>query len=196
MHYLDPPQFSAIKHKGRPLYKYAREGVKVESPPRATYIEAFRLLERTGDRIAFELTCSRGTYVRAVVHALGRRLGCGACLESLRRTECGRFRIEDAHSIEGLEARIEGGKRAEALLTPAQVLDHLEGFQVREQSEKKVRHGSPLRDDDLEEGTVLEERMGQKVRVMIRGKLGAVAEVRSDPQGAFLQPLRVLLRAA
>ncbi len=196
LQYLAPPQFSAIKHKGRPLYKYAREGVVVEAPPRATFIEAFRLLGREGDHLAFELTCSRGTYVRAVVHAMGQRLGCGACLESLRRTECGRFRIEDAYSLEELEAFVEGRQQGEVLITPSQVLDHLNACEVREGSEKKVRHGSPLRDGDLRRGTALRERMGEKFRIMIQGKLAAVAEVRSDPQGAFLQPLRVLRHAA
>ncbi len=194
--YLEPPQFSAIKHKGRPLYTYARKGVVVEAEPRATRIEAFQLLKKEGDHLAFELTCSRGTYVRALVHALGQRLGCGACLESLRRTECGGFRIEEAHSLEALETSIAGDRQGQFLLAPAQVLDHLDGCEVREESEKKVRHGNPLRDGDLKEATPLRDRIGERFRIMMQGKLAAVAEVRSDPQGAFLQPLRVLLRAA
>lgn len=196
LQYLDPPVFSAIKHKGRPLYTYARKGVVVETPPRETVIEAFRLLRRDGDLLAFELTCGRGTYVRAVVHAMGKRLGCGACLQSLRRIQCGRFKIEDALPLESLETIIEGRRQGEFLLPPAQVLDHLDAYEVREQSEKKVLHGSPLRGADLKQGTTLQGGIGEKFRVMIQGELAAVAEARSDPQGVFLQPIRVLRRAA
>jgi len=193
---LEPPVFSAIKHKGRPLYTYARQGVVVDTPPRETFIEEFRLLRREGDLLAFELTCSRGTYVRAVVHEMGKRLGCGACLQSLRRLQCGRFKIEDAFPLEELEAFIESSRQVEALLPPADVLDHLDAFHVEGQSERTVLHGGPLRDADAGYGDALEGRLGERFRIMIGGDLAAVAEARSDSQGVFLQPIRVLLRAA
>jgi tRNA pseudouridine55 synthase len=196
LQYLDPPVFSAIKHKGRPLYTYARKGVAVETAPRETFIEAFRLLGSREDVVEFELTCSRGTYVRSVVHGIGRRLGCGACLCSLRRLQCGRFRIEEALSLEGLEAIIETERQEEVLLSPARVLDHLDACEVVGQAEKKVLHGSPLRDEDLRSPVTLRGRIGERFRVLIQGELAAVAEARSDPLGIFLQPIRVLHRAA
>ena len=137
LQYLEPPAFSAIKHKGRPLYTYARKGVVVDTPPRETFIEGFRLVKREGDLLAFELTCSRGTYVRAVVHAMGKRLGCGACLRSLRRLQCGRFRIEEALSLEALEAFIETRRQVEVLLTPADVLDHLDACEVEGRAKER-----------------------------------------------------------
>ncbi len=194
--YLEPPVFSAIKHKGRPLYTYARKGVVIDTPPRETFIEAFRLLRREGELLAFELTCGRGTYVRAVVHAMGKRLGCGACLQSLRRLQCGRFKIEDALPLEALEAFIETRRQVEVLLPPADVLDHLDAYEVEGQSEKKVGHGGPLRDADVGYGDTLRGRLGERFRIMIGGELAAVAEARSDSLGMFLQPIRVLLRAA
>jgi tRNA pseudouridine55 synthase len=196
LQYLEPPRFSAIKHKGRPLYTYARKGVVVDTPPRETLVEEFRMLRREGDLLAFELTCSRGTYVRAVVHAMGRRLGCGACLRSLRRLQCGRFKIEDAFSLEELEAFIERRQQVEVLLPPADVLDHLDAFQVEGESERKVRHGGPLRDADVGYGDALEGRLGERFRIMIGAELAAVAEAKRDSLGVFLQPIRVLLRAA
>jgi tRNA pseudouridine55 synthase len=196
LQYLDPPSFSAIKHKGRPLYAYARKGVTVEAPPRETRIEDFRLLGREEDILAFELTCSRGTYVRAVVHAMGRRLGCGACLRTLRRLQCGRFKIEDALPLEEAASFIEQRRQEEVLLPPARVLDHLDAYEVAGPSEKKVLHGSPLREGDLRSGETLRGRLGERVRVMVQGDLAAVAEARSDPLGVFLQPIRVLHRAA
>ncbi len=193
---LEPPAFSAIKHKGRPLYAYARKGVVVDTPPRESRIEAFRLVRKEGHVLAFELTCSRGTYVRAVVHAMGRKLGCGACLRSLRRLQCGRFKIEDALGLEALESYIEKRRQAEVLLAPARVLDHLDACEVQRESEQKVIHGNPLRSADLCGRGVPEDRLGERFRILVQGELAAVAEVRSDPRGAFLQPLRVLQPAA
>jgi tRNA pseudouridine55 synthase len=196
LHYLEPPVFSAIKHKGRPLYTYARKGEVVDTPPRETLIEKFRLLSREGDLLSFELTCSRGTYVRAVVHAMGKGIGCGACLRSLRRLQCGRFRIEDAVPLEALEAIIETRRQVEVLLPPADVLDHLDAYEVEGQSERKVRHGGPLRDADVGYGDSLQGRLGERFRIMVGGELAAVAEAKSDSLGIFLQPIRVLLHAA
>ena len=194
LQYLEPPAFSAIKHKGRPLYTYARKGQVVETAPRRTLIEAFRLLNREGDVLEFELTCSRGTYVRSVVQALGKRLGCGASLRSLRRMRCGRFGIEEAFPLDRLEERIE--RSDDVLLSPAEVLDHLDGYDVQEPSEEKVRHGSPLRYEDLQQGDGLQGRIGERFRILIQGELAAVAEARCDPLGVFLQPIRVLRRTA
>jgi tRNA pseudouridine55 synthase len=196
LQYLDPPLFSAIKHKGRPLYAYARRGLFVETSPRETRVEAFRILGREGDVVSFGLTCSRGTYVRAVVHAMGKRLGCGACLGSLRRLQCGGFKIEDALELEVLEMLIRKGGQREVLLPPARVLDHLDAWEVQGESAQKVLRGGPLRDPDFPCGDGLERRLGERFRILIRGELAAVAEVRSDPLGVFLQPIRVLRQAA
>jgi tRNA pseudouridine55 synthase len=196
VHDLEPPLFSAIKYKGRPLYTYARRGQSVHVPPRKACIEAFRLLRREDSLLEFELTCGRGTYVRSVVHALGKRLGCGACLRSLRRLQCGRFRIQEALPLSRLEALIAEKRQADVLITPAEVLDHLEAYEIRGQGVNKVRHGSPLRQPDLEDGEALRGAVGEKFRILIGGELAAVAEVRRDPLGVFLQPIRVLNHAA
>lgn len=196
LHYLEPPAFSAIKHKGRPLYTYARKGLVVETAPRETRIEAFRLLRRERDNLVFEITCNRGTYVRAVVHALGKRLGCGACLRSLRRLQAGRFSIEEALALEEMETVFERGRQPEVLLPLARVLDHMDAYEIRGEGERKVRHGSPLRGADVLDGETLDGHVGKRFRIMVQGELVAVAEARSDPLGAFLQPIRVVRRAA
>jgi tRNA pseudouridine55 synthase len=196
LQYLEAPLFSAIKHKGRPLYAYARKGQIVETPPRKALIEAFRFLGRAGDVLEFDVTCSRGTYVRSIVHGVGKGLGCGACLRSLRRLRCGRFAIAEALPLDELERLLARGGQAEALIPPVQALDHLEAYETRGQGEQKVRNGGPLRDVDLQDGDRLQGPVGEKLRVTVQGELAAVAEVRKDPLGVFLQPIRVLHRAA
>lgn len=97
-----PPMYSALKRDGVPLYKLARRGIEVERAPRAIEIERL-LLERVGeDRLAFEVACSKGTYVRVLAADIGRALGTVAHLESLRRTRVGAFRVEDAHAVDAL----------------------------------------------------------------------------------------------
>ncbi len=91
-----PPMFSAKKIKGVPLYKHARKGVEVEREPRFIHVHLFELLDFQLPSAGFRLRSSKGTYVRTIAHDLGRKLGCGATLTSLRRTGSGQFRLADA----------------------------------------------------------------------------------------------------
>lgn len=97
-----PPMYSAIKHRGQPLYKLARQGIEVERKPRAVnvYQASWRRLD--ADRIEVELHCSSGFYVRTLAHELGERLGCGAHVASLRRIGVGSFSVDHAVSLEQL----------------------------------------------------------------------------------------------
>lgn len=113
----EPPPFSAVKHRGKPLYKYAREGVAVEPQPRPVHVESVEMQsfsrEYGGTRVGLSVACGPGTYVRSLVHDVGRVLGCGACVEELRRTRSGRFSLDDAVTMEhlsgcSLEAGVEG----------------------------------------------------------------------------------------
>lgn len=81
-----PPIYSAIKVDGKPLYKYARQGVEVEVPRRNVTIFDIKLLDTTDDSFTIEVTCSKGTYIRTLVSDIGRALGCGAYVSYLNRT--------------------------------------------------------------------------------------------------------------
>jgi tRNA pseudouridine55 synthase len=98
-----PPMFSAIKYKGRPLYSYGRKGVFLERKPRRVRIMELNLLEYKENRVAFELSCSKGTYVRTLCDDIGERLGCGGHLLDLERTKVGDFKVEQALRLEQLE---------------------------------------------------------------------------------------------
>jgi tRNA pseudouridine55 synthase len=97
-----PPMVSAVKVKGVPLYKLARQGVEVERKPRLVHIYSFRFSSYAEPIGHFRLACTKGTYVRAAAHELGQKLGCGAHLVSLRRTVSGKFNVKDAMPLEEL----------------------------------------------------------------------------------------------
>ncbi len=91
-----PPMVSALKHQGERLYQIARRGEEVERPPRRVTISRLDLIFLGEERIGLRIRCSKGTYIRTLAHDLGRDLGCGGCLEDLRRTAVGPFRVEGA----------------------------------------------------------------------------------------------------
>lgn len=95
-----PPMFSAIKYKGKSLYNIARAGKTVELKPREVYIERFEVKEIKMPYFKFEITCSKGTYIRSIANDIGIELGCGAVLSSLRRTAIGDYSVEDALSMD------------------------------------------------------------------------------------------------
>ena len=99
-----PPMVSAVKKNGKPLYKLARKGIEVEREPRTIRIDEFRVLGLEGPDIHFRLKCSKGTYVRTLAADLGRDLGCGAYLHSLRRTRSGRFSVEDSYTMDEVKS--------------------------------------------------------------------------------------------
>ncbi|MEI8241917.1 MAG: tRNA pseudouridine(55) synthase TruB [bacterium] len=91
-----PPMVSAVKIKGVPLYKLARKGQEVAREPRFIHLYRFKLLRWESPLATFDIVCTKGTYVRTLCHEIGQALGCGACLDALRRTASGTLKIEDA----------------------------------------------------------------------------------------------------
>jgi tRNA pseudouridine55 synthase len=95
-----PPMVSAVKVKGVPLYKMARKGIEVERKPRLIHIYNFRFSRYDEPIGFFRIACTKGTYVRALAHELGQKLGCGAHLATLRRVVSGKFDVKDALPFE------------------------------------------------------------------------------------------------
>lgn len=95
-----PPMVSAVKVKGVPLYKLARKGVEVERKERLVHIYTYRFTSYAEAVGNFRVACTKGTYVRSLVHDLGQRLGCGAHLKSLRRLDSGKFSVTEAAPLE------------------------------------------------------------------------------------------------
>jgi len=95
-----PPMVSAIKKDGVPLYKLARKGLEIEREPRLLHIYEFTLLDFSLPRASFRLRCTKGTYVRTLCADIGQALGCGALLESLRRTQSGTLDVKNAVTMD------------------------------------------------------------------------------------------------
>ena len=101
-----PPKYSAIKIKGKRAFDYARSDEEIELKARDIQIADFQLNLDRFPEIDFEVTCSKGTYIRSLANDFGRELGNGACLKTLRRTRIGDFRVEDAWQLEDLKNEI------------------------------------------------------------------------------------------
>jgi tRNA pseudouridine55 synthase len=91
-----PPMYSAVKYKGKSLYHLARKGMEVEREAREVVVSDFKILKIDLPDIDFEITCSKGTYIRVIANDFGKKLGCGGLLSSLRRTKIGDYSVENA----------------------------------------------------------------------------------------------------
>ena len=95
-----PPFFSALKYKGKPLYKYARKGKFINKEPRKIEIKEIKNISYKDKICSFEILCSKGTYMRSIARDLGENLGCGGHMFSLKRLSQHKFNVIDAHLIE------------------------------------------------------------------------------------------------
>jgi tRNA pseudouridine55 synthase len=109
-----PPPYSAKKVGGRKFYEMARKGESVPSAPKTVRVTRFEVGPVAGGAVPFSISCSSGTYIRSIAHELGDKLGCGAHLETLRRTRIGSFSADDAVALDRFESlpeveRLAGG---------------------------------------------------------------------------------------
>ncbi|SCZ76843.1 tRNA pseudouridine(55) synthase TruB [Acidaminobacter hydrogenoformans] len=99
-----PPMYSAVKVGGRKLYELAREGIVIEREARIRWIRSIKILSIEKGNVVFDVVCSKGTYIRTLCHDVGQTLGCGAVMTALERTASGVFTLENAITLETLEA--------------------------------------------------------------------------------------------
>lgn len=98
-----PPMYSALKHKGKPLYKYARKGIEIERNLREVEIFDFTIEKYIEPDVYFRIICSKGTYIRVIADDFGKKLGTGGYLKKLRREAIGQFDVESAFTIKEFE---------------------------------------------------------------------------------------------
>ena len=174
-----PPCFSALKHQGKPLYQYARKGIRVEKPPRPIHIFSLEPEVIDPPLIRFSVRCSGGTYIRTLCHDIGQKLGCGAHLTSLRRTEAGGFTLNDATALNMIEKRAGEGQAAGLIIPMGEALRHLPGYVADEMLAAHVGNGRQLTDGIFPDGLSTDSR-GYFKLVDKTGRLLAVIQRKAD----------------
>jgi tRNA pseudouridine55 synthase len=144
-----PPMHSALKHQGTPLYRLARRGEEVVRAPRRVRISVLELTALEGATLGLRVVCSKGTYIRVLAEDIGEALGCGAHLGGLRRTASGRFRIDQAATLEALA---EPAERERRLLPLPALLEGLPHAELGAAEETRLRQGQTLEISGLQPG--------------------------------------------
>jgi len=147
-----PPMYSALKHKGRPLYRLARSGTEIERASRPVEIHRLNLLDWQPPVVTVEVECSKGTYIRSLAYDLGQLLGCGASLKNLLRTRYGPFNLEDAVSLPELEDAFRYGYWQSLVYPLDAVLLNYRAVVVDEVMGRSIKNGNPLVLDKIESG--------------------------------------------
>jgi tRNA pseudouridine55 synthase len=189
-----PPIYSAKKHQGERLYRLARRGEVVERPPVTVKVFALELQGFESPFVHLKVTCSKGTYARSLCDDIGRSLGSGGHLHTLCRTRSGRFALEGAVTLEGLEERVRTGRLGEVLMPMAEALTHLPGVRVATEAGPLILHGNAVTAAMVVQFPPALAR-GVLVRVLgFRKQLLSLAEatVTSEEFGAC-EPTRIVL---
>lgn len=142
-----PSMFSALKHNGKPLYEYARQGIEIERPARKVNIYRLSLIEFRGDELVLEVDCSKGTYIRSLIEDIGEMLGCGAHVAELRRLKAGPYEEVQSYTIEALEEVRNGGGHAaldNLLLAQDSAVSHWPAVVLGESSSFYLTQGQPV----------------------------------------------------
>ncbi len=132
-----PPNYSALKHKGKPLYKYARDGIKVKKAARKIFIKNINNISIELPKVSFDIKCSKGTYIRSLARDFGLKVGCGANLSKLIRTSQEKFLLSDAYPINELSL--------DNLISIENAFDDLDFVQLNEDDSRAFLHGRSIK---------------------------------------------------
>lgn len=170
-----PPIVSALKYKGKPLYKYAREGNPISPSPRKTIIHELQIQKIQLPLVDFFVRCSKGTYVRSLCRDMGRALKVGGHLFELQRTQSGSFRIEESIELD------EVNKDKNIPMSMNDALKDIPSFTVNFASLNKIKNGGQPYWNDVENKSLNEWESGDIVRLLTQDQeLLALAEMRYD----------------
>ena len=165
-----PSMYSALKHEGKPLYKYAREGITIDRPARPITVYEINQLRFEGDEVDLDIHVSKGTYIRTIVDDLGELLGCGAHVSMLRRTQVADYPYDKMVTIDQLDTLIEQAKEAE--ISPYELLDPLlldmdtavknyPAVNITEEMGEYVLHGQPVQVFGAPDDTLVRITVGE-----------------------------------
>jgi tRNA pseudouridine55 synthase len=195
-----PPMFSALKVRGKPLYRLARKGIEVERKEREVEIFNIQIEEMNLPRIRFRVSCSKGTYIRALGKDIGKKIGCGAHLLSLRRTRSGPFTLGQAIPWESLKGISKAEDLQPWLISLKEALPGFPEVIGDERLVKKLRFGREMVVRDLSSHTLPAFEKGQRLKMtspeegliaILRSEIKGSDIQRADPELVALRPLRI-----
>lgn len=162
-----PPPFSAKKIQGVPAYKLARKKKDVALQPVQVEIKDFEILSLADSRAAFGARVSSGTYVRSIAHDLGQLAGCGAHLQSLRRTCVAEFALADAHTLENVDQAVKSGELESILVHPRKLLPDMPAVTATDENVTRIRHGQAVNLPELSRAREVKVFQGQRELIAI-----------------------------
>lgn len=172
-----PPMYSAIKINGKKLYELARKGRQVERPARPVTIHSLTVEGQPApEEFILRVRCSKGTYVRTLCHDIGQALGCGGCMSSLRRTMAAGFTLEQAVTLEQVQAAADP---AALLLGTDSLFAHLPELILSEEPERKLRNGMTLVMPCVAPGEYRTYGQGGEFLALCRSEGGKLTTVKS-----------------
>lgn len=161
-----PPMYSALKVNGKKLYELARNGQVVERKARQVKIYEIRVLDVNLPRVHMSVTCSKGTYIRTLCHDIGKKLGCGGCMEELARTRVGRFGIENARTLEEIRSAFLTDRMEELVVPVDEMFCASSEITVVEEWEVPARNGNALPREAVKGSRTVSD--GERVRLYDR----------------------------
>ena len=170
-----PPMYSALKVNGQKLCDLARKGKTVERQPRPITIHELKLLEREENTLRLRVRCSKGTYIRTLCKDIGEALGCGGCMERLRRVQAGEYTIEEAVPLQELLDTAEPEKYLRGVDT---MFRNYPAVTLTANQEKRCRNGNPF-SVRLEEGTYRAYSQSEEFLMLATVKNGVMVTIKS-----------------
>ena len=145
-----PPMYSALKVDGKKLYELARAGKEVERKARPVKILDICVEETALPRVTMTVSCTKGTYIRTLCYDIGRKLGCGGCMESLLRTRVGQFELKDSLTLSEIERQRDSGGLADHILSVDAVFQDYPALTMKEEFDRLVHNGNAFRRSQAE----------------------------------------------
>lgn len=170
-----PPMYSALKVNGKKLYELARKGQEVERQPRPITVFELTNLGFDGIRLSLRVKCSKGTYIRTLCQDIGEALGCGGCMEALRRVRAGEYGIEDAVPLEKL---LESETPEQYLRSLDTMFAHCPAVTLTANQEKRCRNGNPF-SSPLPQGTYRAYSQSGEFLMLAKVEDGVVTTIKS-----------------
>lgn len=187
-----PPMYSAVKVKGKKLYEIARTGQEIPRPSRKITVRQWTVLNpqpnyQFKDSIFCEIDCSKGTYIRTLIHDLGANLNCGAHMGELTRLASGFFMLDRALTLTEVQEVLELGKLKEKIIPINQALNHLPTITLADEDISKVKNGGKLSYYRYQVAVNISE----PIKIVNDDSLIAIAELKEENDHRYWQPVKV-----